>query len=128
MAVDIKNISDMTPLDMAEKNGHIELASILNGYMVINIYLFLNQSFIAQRLFQKMNEFTQIYSTLNYMAQMSEKTNDGIDLDETDYLEPRKFDSPYLIPPPARPVEQFNQPIGYIDMMPQGKYRINNIL
>lgn len=35
VAYDIRNICDLTPADIAENAGHLELANILRGYMVL---------------------------------------------------------------------------------------------
>lgn len=38
VAYEIRNIYDMTPLEIAEANGFTELATMLRGYIVSDIY------------------------------------------------------------------------------------------
>lgn len=49
IAYDIKNVYDMTPAEIAESNGHPELAATLKGYM-------------------NMNEFTNMYAKLKEIS------------------------------------------------------------
>lgn len=42
IACDIRNVYDLIPAEMAENAGHIELAHVLTGYMVIHQIMLLN--------------------------------------------------------------------------------------
>ncbi|XP_032664319.1 phosphoinositide 3-kinase adapter protein 1 isoform X2 [Odontomachus brunneus] len=98
LACDLRNVSEMTPADLAEQGGHTKLAQQLRGYMQIN-------------------EFTNMYS---YLKVISETTNRPTDHDSAtdvpspnanetsneneDYCQPRPLSEAYLVPPIARPV------------------------
>ncbi|XP_014487646.1 PREDICTED: phosphoinositide 3-kinase adapter protein 1 isoform X3 [Dinoponera quadriceps] len=98
LACDLRNVSELTPADLAEQGGHTRLAHQLRGYMQIN-------------------EFTNMYS---YLKVMSETTNRPTDQDSAtdvpsasaneanneneDYCRPRPLSEAYLVPPIARPV------------------------
>ncbi|KAJ8940957.1 hypothetical protein NQ318_006808 [Aromia moschata] len=83
VAYEIRNVYDMTPLEIAEASGFAELASMLRGY--INI-----------------NEFTSMYAKLKEMS-ASPKTPD---VDEEGYLTPKNIQDFYKICPAPRPVIQ----------------------
>ncbi|XP_018400300.1 PREDICTED: phosphoinositide 3-kinase adapter protein 1 [Cyphomyrmex costatus] len=98
LACDLKNISELTPADLAEQTGHARLAHQLRGYM-------------------QMNEFTNMYSYLKVMSQTnrSAETNSTTDVSSTtvtneinnekeDYCRPRPLSEAYSVPPIARPV------------------------
>ncbi|XP_011862378.1 PREDICTED: phosphoinositide 3-kinase adapter protein 1 [Vollenhovia emeryi] len=97
-ACDLKNVSELTPADLADQAGHARLAHQLRGYM-------------------QMNEFTNMYSYLKVMSQSSNRstgTNSITDISSTianeasnekeDYCRPRPLSEAYLVPPIARPV------------------------
>lgn len=44
VAYEIKNVNDLTPLEIAEANGYIELAIMLKGY-IVSFYILLIVSF-----------------------------------------------------------------------------------
>ncbi|XP_072754308.1 uncharacterized protein Stumps [Anoplolepis gracilipes] len=98
LACDLKNVSELTPTDLAEQAGHARLAHQLRGYM-------------------QMNEFTNMYSYLKVISQTSSRstgTNSTTDVplavanetgdEKEDYCHPRPLSEAYLIPPIARPV------------------------
>ncbi|KAG5332224.1 BCAP protein, partial [Acromyrmex heyeri] len=98
LACDLKNVSELTPADLAEQAGHARLAHQLRGYM-------------------QMNEFTNMYSYLKVISQMnrSAETNSTTDVFSTtvtneisnekeDYCRPRPLSEAYSVPPIARPV------------------------
>ncbi|XP_028128582.2 phosphoinositide 3-kinase adapter protein 1 isoform X1 [Diabrotica virgifera virgifera] len=81
VAYEIRNIYDLTPLEMAEANGFSEMATMLRG--VINI-----------------NEFTSIYAKLMEMS-LTPKPGDR----ECDgYMVPKSMQQFYKICPAPRPV------------------------
>ncbi|KAI4472836.1 hypothetical protein M0802_016481 [Mischocyttarus mexicanus] len=126
LACDLKNVSELTPADLAEQAGHTRLAHQLRGYM-------------------QMNEFTNMYSYLKVISEnassqatdnqstndksndktnetINEKTNE-IEIDENksenkngndnnndrindqeDYCRPRPLSEAYSVPPAARPI------------------------
>ncbi|XP_051156059.1 phosphoinositide 3-kinase adapter protein 1 isoform X3 [Leptopilina boulardi] len=94
-ASDIKNVSELSPADLAEQANHTRLAQQLRSYM-------------------QMNEFTNIYSYLKIMSETPvEETgnesassflrNDEND-DKEDYCRPRPISEAYSVPPAARPI------------------------
>ncbi|XP_011156568.2 uncharacterized protein LOC105193712 isoform X2 [Solenopsis invicta] len=98
LACDLKNISDLTPADLAEQAGHARLAHQLRGYM-------------------QMNEFTNMYSYLKVISQTTNRstgTNSTTDVPSTvtnetnnekeDYCRPRPLSEAYSVPPVARPI------------------------
>ncbi|XP_026829203.1 phosphoinositide 3-kinase adapter protein 1 isoform X1 [Ooceraea biroi] len=98
LACDLKNVSDLTPADLAEQAGHTRLAHQLRGYM-------------------QMNEFTNMYSYLKVISQTTNRstgTNSATDVpsvianeinnEQEDYCQPRPLSEVYLVPPVARPV------------------------
>ncbi|XP_064213950.1 phosphoinositide 3-kinase adapter protein 1 isoform X1 [Tribolium castaneum] len=107
VAFDIKNIHDMTPSEIAETNGHPELAATLRGYM-------------------NMNEFTHMYSKLKEMSLNSAK------IDEDSYITPKEIEELYKICPAPRPVffgDSLNSPsseCGYMSMTPPVKIIIEH--
>ncbi|XP_076642587.1 DBB domain-containing protein stumps isoform X2 [Halictus rubicundus] len=96
IACDLRNVSELTPADLAEQAGHARLAHQLRGYM-------------------QMNEFTNMYS---YLKVISETTNDQAasadpsttnttnetSNDKEDYCRPRPLSEAYSVPPAARPI------------------------
>ncbi|XP_044594902.1 phosphoinositide 3-kinase adapter protein 1 isoform X1 [Cotesia glomerata] len=97
VACDLKNVSELTPAELAEQAGHAKLAHQLRGYM-------------------QMNEFTNMYS---YLKVISENTSGSgasnesapaqlnsldTEQDKEDYCQPRPISEAYLVPPAARPV------------------------
>ncbi|KAK0164870.1 hypothetical protein PV328_003439 [Microctonus aethiopoides] len=98
IACDLKNVSELTPADLAEHAGHVKLAHQLRGYM-------------------QMNEFTNMYS---YLKVISENTSGAgannesapplhlnghnLEQDKEDYSRPRPLSEAYLVPPAARPI------------------------
>ncbi|XP_018337278.1 PREDICTED: phosphoinositide 3-kinase adapter protein 1 isoform X1 [Trachymyrmex septentrionalis] len=96
LACDLKNVSELTPADLAEQAGHARLAHQLQGYM-------------------QMNEFTNMYSYLKVISQTnrSAETNSTdvsstvtheINNEKEDYCRPRPLSEAYSVPPIARPV------------------------
>ncbi|XP_029173623.1 phosphoinositide 3-kinase adapter protein 1 isoform X2 [Nylanderia fulva] len=96
LACDLKNVSELTPTDLAEQAGHARLAHQLRGYM-------------------QMNEFTNMYSYLKVISQTNNRstgTNSSTDVssanetgsEKEDYCRPRPLSEAYLVPPIARPV------------------------
>ncbi|XP_071558616.1 uncharacterized protein Stumps isoform X1 [Temnothorax nylanderi] len=97
LACDLKNVSELTPADLADQAGHARLAHQLRGYM-------------------QMNEFTNMYSYLKVMSQTTNRpgTNSTTDVPSTvtnetsgekeDYCRPRPLSEAYSVPPIARPV------------------------
>ncbi|KAJ8937371.1 hypothetical protein NQ314_011919 [Rhamnusium bicolor] len=81
IAYEIRNIYDMTPLEIAEANGYSELATMLRGYM-------------------NMNEFTSMYAKLKEIS-FNPKSPD---VDEEGYLTPRNIQDFYKLCPAPRPV------------------------
>ncbi|XP_070151881.1 uncharacterized protein Stumps isoform X2 [Polyergus mexicanus] len=99
LACDLKNVSELTPTDLAEQAGHARLAHQLRGYM-------------------QMNEFTNMYSYLKVISQTNNRST-GINStadpvpsavanetgnEKEDYCRPRPLSEAYLVPPIARPV------------------------
>ncbi|XP_033231155.1 phosphoinositide 3-kinase adapter protein 1 isoform X2 [Belonocnema kinseyi] len=94
-ASDLKNVSELTPADLAEQAGHTRLAQQLRSYM-------------------QMNEFTNIYSYLKIMSETptDEPGNESgspflrndDDGDKEDYCHPRPLSEAYSVPPAARPI------------------------
>ncbi|XP_034191288.2 DBB domain-containing protein stumps [Osmia lignaria lignaria] len=96
LACDLRNVSELTPADLAEQSGHARLAHQLRGYM-------------------QMNEFTNMYS---YLKVISETTTDqaasadpsttnptnDTNNDKEDYCRPRPLSEAYSVPPAARPI------------------------
>ncbi|CAL7952184.1 unnamed protein product [Xylocopa violacea] len=96
IACDLRNVSELTPADLAEQAGHARLAHQLRGYM-------------------QMNEFTNMYS---YLKVISETTTDqaasadpsttnttsDTNNDKEDYCRPRPLSEAYSVPPAARPI------------------------
>ncbi|KOC60913.1 Phosphoinositide 3-kinase adapter protein 1 [Habropoda laboriosa] len=96
IACDLRNVSELTPADLAEQAGHARLAHQLRGYM-------------------QMNEFTNMYS---YLKVISETTTDQANSadpsttnttsdtnnDKEDYCRPRPLSEAYSVPPAARPI------------------------
>ncbi|RZC36726.1 DBB domain containing protein [Asbolus verrucosus] len=89
IAYDIKNVYDLTPAEIAETNGHPELAATLRGYM-------------------NMNEFTNMYAKLKEMSLNSSKLNSR---DEDCYVTPKSIEELYKICPAPRPVEVKSSPV-----------------
>lgn len=97
LACDLKNVSELTPADLADQAGHARLAHQLRGYM-------------------QMNEFTNMYSYLKVISQTNRSTgtNSTMDVPSTvtnetsnekeDYCRPRPLSEAYSVPPIARPV------------------------
>ncbi|KAL6267700.1 hypothetical protein P5V15_000771 [Pogonomyrmex californicus] len=98
LACDLRNVSELTPADLAEQAGHTRLAHQLRGYM-------------------QMNEFTNMYSYLKVISQTTNRstgTGSTMDVPSTvaseisnekeDYCQPRPLSEAYLVPPIARPV------------------------
>ncbi|XP_025074367.1 uncharacterized protein LOC105428464 [Pogonomyrmex barbatus] len=98
LACDLRNVSELTPADLAEQAGHTRLAHQLRGYM-------------------QMNEFTNMYSYLKVISQTTNRstgTGSTMDVPSTiaseisnekeDYCQPRPLNEAYLVPPIARPV------------------------
>lgn len=95
VACDIRNASDLTPAEIAEKAGHTDLSHVLSGYM-------------------EMNEITSAYSRLKEMSQAMGKKASGED--EEGYLTPNDI-GVYKICPPPRPVSPKNEAAeGYLSM------------
>lgn len=91
-ASDIKNVSELSPADLAEQAGHTRLAHQLRSYM-------------------QMNEFTNIYSYLKIMSEtpVEETGNESVSPflrngDKEDYCRPRPISEAYSVPPTARPI------------------------
>ncbi|XP_018564271.1 phosphoinositide 3-kinase adapter protein 1 isoform X2 [Anoplophora glabripennis] len=80
VAYEIRNIYDMTPLEIAEANGFTELATMLRGYI-------------------NMNEFTSMYAKLKEMS-LTPKS----DVDDEGYLMPKNVQDFYKLCPAPRPV------------------------
>ncbi|XP_070514150.1 uncharacterized protein Stumps isoform X2 [Cardiocondyla obscurior] len=98
LACDMKNVSELTPADLADQAGHARLAHQLRGYM-------------------QMNEFTNMYSYLKVISQTTNRsagTNSTTDVPSTvanensnekeDYCRPRPLSEAYSVPPIARPI------------------------
>ncbi|XP_057338201.1 phosphoinositide 3-kinase adapter protein 1 isoform X2 [Microplitis mediator] len=97
IACDLKNVSELTPAELAEQAGHTKLAHQLRGYM-------------------QMNEFTNMYSYLKVISENTSGTEannesapvqlNSLDTehDKEDYCQPRPISEAYLVPPAARPV------------------------
>jgi phosphoinositide 3-kinase adaptor protein 1 len=92
IAYDIKNVHDMTPAELADSNGHPELAATLCGYM-------------------NMNEFTNMYAKLKEMS-LAAKTPQ----DDDCYVTPKTMEEFYKVCPPPRPLESPEG--GYMAMNP----------
>ncbi|XP_065201891.1 phosphoinositide 3-kinase adapter protein 1-like isoform X2 [Planococcus citri] len=76
-ACHIRNCSQMTPSEIAERANHTQLSKILKD-------------------FKHMAELSNVY---NYVKNMNSDTS------ENNYMLPRPVDDTYLIPPAARPVD-----------------------
>ncbi|XP_076237197.1 DBB domain-containing protein stumps isoform X2 [Calliopsis andreniformis] len=96
IACDLRNVSELTPADLAEQAGHVRLAHQLRGYM-------------------QMNEFTNMYSYLKVISetttdqpagadQSSTNTTNDTSNDKEDYCRPRPLSEAYSVPPAARPI------------------------
>lgn len=79
IAFEIRNVQDLTPSEIAETNGHPELASTLRGYM-------------------NMNEFSHMYSKLKEMSLSKEEPL------YNSYVTPKSIEQFYKICPAPRPV------------------------
>ncbi|XP_026669368.1 phosphoinositide 3-kinase adapter protein 1 isoform X2 [Ceratina calcarata] len=93
IACDLRNVSELTPADLAEQAGHARLAHQLRGYM-------------------QMNEFTNMYSYLKVISETTtdqaanadpSSTNEATN-DKEDYCRPRPLSEAYSVPPAARPI------------------------
>ncbi|XP_076618941.1 DBB domain-containing protein stumps isoform X1 [Colletes latitarsis] len=96
IACDLRNVSELTPADLAEQAGHARLAHQLRGYM-------------------QMNEFTNMYSYLKVISETtadhatnadpsSTNTTTDTNNDKEDYCRPRPLSEAYSVPPAARPI------------------------
>uniref|UniRef100_A0A1B6LJX6 DBB domain-containing protein n=1 Tax=Graphocephala atropunctata TaxID=36148 RepID=A0A1B6LJX6_9HEMI len=83
-ASQLRNTCQLTPADIAEREGHSRLANTLKGFL-------------------QMTELSSMYS---YLKGMSEKqANDLVlNFNSTNYLLPRPLNNTYSVPPTARPV------------------------
>ncbi|XP_049821513.1 phosphoinositide 3-kinase adapter protein 1 isoform X2 [Aethina tumida] len=80
IAQEIRNVHDLTPVEIAESNGHLELCCMLKGYI-------------------SMTEFTSVYTKLKEGMK-------NMEIDEEGYLSPKVVEGFYQHPPTAaRPVE-----------------------
>ncbi|KAJ8984760.1 hypothetical protein NQ317_005025 [Molorchus minor] len=86
VAYEIRNVYDLTPLEVAEASGYSELASMLRGYI-------------------NMNEFTSMYAKLKEMS-LNKTPEVGKRYDEEGYLYPKNIQEFYKVCPPPRPVVQ----------------------
>ncbi|XP_054001924.1 uncharacterized protein LOC128888813 isoform X2 [Hylaeus anthracinus] len=96
IACDLRNVSELTPADLADQAGHARLAHQLRGYM-------------------QMNEFTNMYSYLKVISEtatddpasadpsLTNATTDSTN-DKEDYCRPRPLSEAYSVPPAARPI------------------------
>ncbi|XP_043522299.1 uncharacterized protein LOC122535128 isoform X3 [Frieseomelitta varia] len=117
IACDLRNVSELTPADLAEQAGHARLAHQLRGYM-------------------QMNEFTNMYS---YLKVISETTTDqaasadpsttntvnDTNNDKEDYCRPRPLSEAYSVPPAARPITSLILP-GQFPVTPSPTTTTNN--
>lgn len=87
-ANEIRNVHDMTAIEMAEENGHKDLANMLSGYM-------------------NMNEFSNMYSKLKEISTASTTSATAQD-DPNGYLTPRNMEEFYKLCPKPRPVLSFD--------------------
>ncbi|KAG9433537.1 phosphoinositide 3-kinase adapter protein 1 isoform X1 [Apis mellifera carnica] len=96
IACDLRNVSELTPADLAEQAGHARLAHQLRGYM-------------------QMNEFTNMYSYLKVISETTTdqaastepsttNTTNETNNDKEDYCRPRPLSEAYSVPPAARPI------------------------
>nr|XP_031841566.1 phosphoinositide 3-kinase adapter protein 1 isoform X2 [Nomia melanderi] len=109
IACDLRNVSELTPADLAEQAGHARLAHQLRGYM-------------------QMNEFTNMYSYLKVISetttdqaastdQSSTNTSNEASNDKEDYCRPRPLSEAYSVPPAARPITSLILP-GQLSVTP----------
>ncbi|XP_048267052.1 phosphoinositide 3-kinase adapter protein 1 isoform X2 [Bombus terrestris] len=109
IACDLRNVSELTPADLAEQAGHTRLAHQLRGYM-------------------QMNEFTNMYSYLKVISETTtdqaasadpSTTNTSSDTnnDKEDYCRPRPLSEAYSVPPAARPITSLILP-GQLSVTP----------
>ncbi|XP_046611754.1 phosphoinositide 3-kinase adapter protein 1 isoform X1 [Neodiprion virginianus] len=89
LACDLRNVSELTPADLAEQAGHTKLAQTLRGYV-------------------QMNEFTNMYTYLKVMSESTSTPTPGnhtpIQDNEDEYSQPRALNDVYMVPPTARPL------------------------
>ncbi|XP_029666483.1 phosphoinositide 3-kinase adapter protein 1 [Formica exsecta] len=98
MACDLKNVSELTPTDLAEQAGHARLAHQLRGYMQMNE--FTNMYSYLKVISQTNNRSTGINSTTDVPSAVANETGN----EKEDYCRPRPLSEAYLVPPIARPV------------------------
>ncbi|KAK9504830.1 hypothetical protein O3M35_009010 [Rhynocoris fuscipes] len=80
-ACQIRNGSNQTPAEIAERSGHASLAHALQGYL----------------------QMTELSSMYTYLKKVTEKRPDEL-MNDSNYLLPRPLSDTYLVPPKARPV------------------------
>nr|XP_033332433.1 uncharacterized protein LOC117223941 isoform X2 [Megalopta genalis] len=96
IACDLRNVTELTPADLADQAGHARLAHQLRGYM-------------------QMNEFTNMYSYLKVISETATdqaasadptttNTSNEASNDKEDYCRPRPLSEAYSVPPAARPI------------------------
>lgn len=73
VAYEIRNLNDLTPLDLAEANGYTELSTMLKGYIVSRKIYLKKVLFLFYTALQNMNEFTSMYAKLKEMS-LSQKS------------------------------------------------------
>ncbi|XP_017762185.1 PREDICTED: phosphoinositide 3-kinase adapter protein 1 isoform X2 [Eufriesea mexicana] len=109
IACDLRNVSELTPADLAEQAGHARLAHQLRGYM-------------------QMNEFTNMYSYLKVISETTTdqaasadpsttNTTNDTNNDKEDYCRPRPLSEAYSVPPAARPITSLILP-GQLSVTP----------
>ncbi|XP_043488203.1 uncharacterized protein LOC122515076 isoform X2 [Polistes fuscatus] len=129
LACDLRNVSELTPADLAEQAGHTRLAHQLRGYMQMNeftnMYSYLkvisenasSQTTDNQSTNDKSNEKTNetnndktnetegndVNENKCENKNSNEKNNDRIN-DQEDYCRPRPLSEAYSVPPAARPI------------------------
>ncbi|KAL1505425.1 hypothetical protein ABEB36_004997 [Hypothenemus hampei] len=80
VAYDVRNVFDMSPIEIADANGHHSLSNLLKGYM-------------------NMNEVSTVYTKLKELN-LHQKTDE----DEEGYLKPKEIEHLYKLCPAPRPV------------------------
>ncbi|KAF7411823.1 hypothetical protein HZH66_000719 [Vespula vulgaris] len=131
LACDLRNVSELTPADLAEQAGHTRLAHQLRGYMQMNEFTNM-YSYLKVISENASSQATDIQSTNSTNDKSNDKTsetnndktnevegndnenrienknnneknNERIN-DQEDYCRPRPLSEAYSVPPAARPI------------------------
>ncbi|XP_011692234.1 PREDICTED: phosphoinositide 3-kinase adapter protein 1 [Wasmannia auropunctata] len=101
LACNLKNISELTPADLAEQAGHARLAHQLQGYMQMNQ---LSNMYSYFKVMSQTNQSTESNSTTDVSSTVANETSN----EKEDYCRPRPLSEAYSVPPNVRPVTILN--------------------